>query len=193
MRCAASPRPPCAPPRLLRARYRRRTPICAAADAAASSPSPWWPLRRRRERTLPNGLRLEYVSAPDVAFLYDEVFVQRCYASHGLPRLGPGDLVVDVGANIGVFSLFAAAALAPGGTLLAAEPVQDTAAVLRRNLARNLGAGGGGVDVRVRCVGLSDAEHADAEIVFYPRAAGWSSLHRDDAEARARVAWRGCC
>ena len=65
----------------------------------------------------------------------------------------------------------------------------DTGRFLRRNVARHAGSGSGAVDVRVRNVGLTDAAGVSAcggetDIVFYPRAAGWSSMHRDDAEAR---------
>lgn len=40
-------------------------------------------------------------------FLYEEVYCQQQYLQHGV-GLKPGDTVVDVGANIGLFSLFAA-------------------------------------------------------------------------------------
>jgi 31-O-methyltransferase len=189
MRRAAAPSAPPQPSLPQRSRCRR--PRCCArarAAAAAAAAAAWLPaaLRRRRTRTLPNGLQLEYVSAPDVAFLYDEVFVQRCYAAHGLPPLRPGDTVLDVGANIGVFALYAAAAVAPGGVLLSAEPAPATCDVLRRNLARHVSAAD--VDVRVRCVALSDGAAQAAELVFYPRAAGWSSLYANDAEVAANVA-----
>jgi FkbM family methyltransferase len=194
--------PPHAAQLPLGTRRRRQPRGCAASSSSGAAsagaagrpaalpppPPPWW--RAPRTRTLPNGLRLEYVSAPDVAFFYEEVFVQRCYtpAEHGIPPLSPGDVVVDVGANIGVFSLYAAAAVAPGGTVLAVEPVPRTCEVLRRNVERNAAATAPGVDVRVRCLGLAAADDDDASIVFYPRAAGLSSLHVDDAEARPRAA-----
>jgi cyclopropane fatty-acyl-phospholipid synthase-like methyltransferase len=42
-----------------------------------------------------------------VQFLYDEQYRERCYLQHGV-CLGPGATVIDVGANIGMFSMFAA-------------------------------------------------------------------------------------
>lgn len=48
--------------------------------------------------------------------------------------LRPGDAVVDGGANWGYWSLAAARLAAPGGRVLAVEPVPATAAALRRNL-----------------------------------------------------------
>lgn len=56
---------------------------------------------------LPNGLEVHSVSKADVAFLYDEIWEQRAYLDHGI-SIGPGDTVLDVGANIGLFSIQAA-------------------------------------------------------------------------------------
>ncbi|SFG20623.1 methyltransferase, FkbM family [Novosphingobium sp. CF614] len=51
--------------------------------------------------------------------------------------LRPGDTVVDAGANIGAFSVFAARLIGPGGHLIAIEMMPRTAVRLRANLARN--------------------------------------------------------
>lgn len=83
-------------------------PASAAAAAAMAS-------RRRRRRTemrLPNGLAVRCVSRRDVLFLYKEVFERQAYLQHGA-SLEPGGTVLDVGANIGLFALFAAELLGP--------------------------------------------------------------------------------
>ena len=49
--------------------------------------------------TLPNGLSVQHVSTQDLRFLYEEVFVQKCYLQHGL-QLCPGDTVLDIGAHV---------------------------------------------------------------------------------------------
>jgi FkbM family methyltransferase len=51
--------------------------------------------------------------------------------------LRPGDVFVDGGANMGLFSLLGAAAVGPGGRVLACEPAPETMALLRANLAVN--------------------------------------------------------
>ncbi len=51
--------------------------------------------------------------------------------------LKPGDVFVDIGANVGYFSLLAATLVAPGGQVLAFEPKPDNCAFLRRSLAVN--------------------------------------------------------
>ena len=55
--------------------------------------------------TLPNGMRLLCGSPTEAHFIYDEIFVQRCYSRHGI-RVRAGDTVVDAGANVGLFTLF---------------------------------------------------------------------------------------
>ena len=49
---------------------------------------------------LANGWPVRAASLAEAVFLHEEIFVQQCYLQHGL-ALRPGDVVVDVGANIG--------------------------------------------------------------------------------------------
>lgn len=51
--------------------------------------------------------------------------------------LAPGDVAVDVGANIGVFSIAMALAVGPAGRVLAFEPQPPIHEILERNLARH--------------------------------------------------------
>jgi FkbM family methyltransferase len=51
--------------------------------------------------------------------------------------LRPGDTFVDVGANVGVFSLAAAAAVGPTGRVIACEPAAGTMQLLRHSVALN--------------------------------------------------------
>lgn len=54
-----------------------------------------------------------------------------------LDRLKPGDVVYDVGANIGWFSLLAARRVGPRGAVIAFEPSLANAFYVRRNAATN--------------------------------------------------------
>lgn len=49
----------------------------------------------------------------------------------------PGDQVMDVGANIGIHSLYLSRAVGPSGKVVAVEPDPDNLALLRRNLEIN--------------------------------------------------------
>lgn len=53
------------------------------------------------------------------------------------PLIAPGMTVVDVGANLGFFSLMIAPLLRPGGRIVALEPSRRTFAKLSRTIARN--------------------------------------------------------
>jgi FkbM family methyltransferase len=65
-----------------------------------------------------------------------EIFVERCYLRPDfyLPR--PQDVILDIGANIGTFSLHCQK-LAPGVRVFAAEPNPGTFAQLQANIERN--------------------------------------------------------
>jgi FkbM family methyltransferase len=72
-------------------------------------------------------------SAGEAHYLFHEVFTHDDYLV-GLPALRPDCVVVDAGANIGLFSLRIARAH-PGARLIAVEPAPETCALLRHNLA----------------------------------------------------------
>ena len=54
-----------------------------------------------------------------------------------LDRLAPGDVMVDAGANVGVYTLQAARAVGPAGKVYAFEPQADTFAMLSRSVGDN--------------------------------------------------------
>ena len=49
---------------------------------------------------LPNGWHVCHSSPAEAAFIYEEIFEERCYIQHGI-LVRDGDICVDVGANIG--------------------------------------------------------------------------------------------
>lgn len=51
--------------------------------------------------------------------------------------VGPGDVFVDAGANIGYFTVLAASLVGDTGRVLAVEMMPDTAALLRQHVAMN--------------------------------------------------------
>jgi FkbM family methyltransferase len=68
----------------------------------------------------------------------------------------PGDCVWDVGANVGLYALYAALRVGQGGTVIAFEPAADNHAALCRNVALNPGA----ASVQAFCAALSDETRA---------------------------------
>jgi FkbM family methyltransferase len=84
------------------------------------------------EYLLPNGMTVFQYNDNETRFLYEEIFGKREYAPPEL-RLAGDPVVVDVGANIGMFSLFALAEWHPS-RLLAIEPIPELQSALRLNL-----------------------------------------------------------
>lgn len=83
--------------------------------------------------TLPNGRTIHEINAYETRFLYNEIFVQNTYAQHGL-IIREGDVILDVGANIGMFALYALLGSNPA-RLYCFEPAPNCLAALRANLA----------------------------------------------------------
>lgn len=89
----------------------------------------------RSERLTLAGMRV-YVPGPlpiRLSVVLGNLRMQRMLDS----LVHPGDTVVDVGANIGYNTLYAARCVGPGGHVFAIEPAQDNLAVLYANLFAN--------------------------------------------------------
>src|SRR5262249_20570600 len=61
--------------------------------------------RRLRHCTLPTGMEIMCQSRAEVDYFYADIFEKQTYFRHGVV-LRDGDCVFDVGANIGLFTLF---------------------------------------------------------------------------------------
>jgi phthiocerol/phenolphthiocerol synthesis type-I polyketide synthase E len=124
---------------------------------------------------LPNGLSVLCQSKVELRHFYSDIFEHRVYAKNGI-TLAPGATVLDVGANIGMFSMFAQETF-HGVRVFAFEPAPPLFAILSENVARYGGS--------VRCFNLGMArEPGEAILTFYPNSSGMSSLYPDEAEER---------
>ncbi|GAA4874123.1 FkbM family methyltransferase [Saccharopolyspora cebuensis] len=114
----------------------------------------------------------------EAVLIYDEIFRRDTY----LGGLGPIDprVVVDAGANIGLFTLFVKQRF-PAASVLAVEPVPQNVAALRANLALH-----GVSGVTVHAGGLSDRE-GDARFFYFPAMPGNSTVHLDGKLADKRT------
>lgn len=131
--------------------------------------------RPRALHRLPNGLVLGQVSRSETELLFDEIFVRQCYLRHGV-TLQPDDTVVDVGANIGMFTLFVLVH-APRARVLAFEPAAAPRRLLRANLARH------GLTAQILDLALA-AHRGEASFTYYPQMSTMSGLHADPLEDR---------
>ncbi|HEU4558943.1 MAG TPA: non-ribosomal peptide synthase/polyketide synthase, partial [Longimicrobium sp.] len=149
------------------------------------APSVWKMLRARRlgllrpeTRELPDGSEVFHLNASETDFLYREIFEDRSYLRHGV-ELEDGDCVFDVGANIGLFSLFAGR-LRQGVRLYAFEPIPPVFEVLRENLSLY------DLDARGFDVGVGSREE-EVAFDFYPHASVLSGQHGSGEEQHAVV------
>jgi len=81
---------------------------------------------------LRNGVVLNAPAALDLNFLFQEIWLRGIYSPPGF-EIRPGDVVIDVGANVGVFAAFAATR-APGVKVYAYEPFPGNIEWLQRNM-----------------------------------------------------------
>ena len=99
-----------------------------------------YPIRRRvGERlcqlNLRNGLVLASPVDEPLLTHFQEVWVDRCYDFEGY-TIAPGHVIIDIGANVGVFSAWAAS-VSPEVRVLALEPSPQICTFLRRNVGVN--------------------------------------------------------
>lgn len=127
---------------------------------------------------LPNGLVVSHQNEAETRHFYDDIFEHRGYVRHGV-TLPPSATVVDVGGNIGLFTLFVGQE-SPGARVFTFEPAPPMLEHLRANVARH------GVNSRVFAMGLSDVD-GQAEFAFYPRSSGMSTLSPDLEEEKRNL------
>ncbi len=92
--------------------------------------------------------------------------------------LRPGDVFVDGGANVGLFSLVAATAVGPTGRVLACEPAPGTMALLKANAEENRFS-----TLELHEVALSDRP-GRARFTVFEAGSGFASFAPQDAAGR---------
>src|SRR5205814_993910 len=107
---------------------------------------------------LPDGSPVAHLNKNETDYIYNEIFVLQAYLRHGI-TINDGDVIVDAGANIGLFTVFASR-IAANLKVLAFEPNPATFACLSAN-ARAYGA-----EVTCFPFGLS-REDTSADLTFF--------------------------
>ena len=121
----------------------------------------------RPRHRLPNGMFIVQQNRTETDYLYEEIFNEQTYFRHGV-RLKPGACVFDVGANIGMFTLFVGQQV-PNARVYAFEPIKPIFDTLRIN------AGLYGSNVKLFPFGLSNQEKTDT-FAYYPQFSARSGL-----------------
>ncbi|BDA42418.1 probable sterol 3-beta-glucosyltransferase at C-terminar half [Coccomyxa sp. Obi] len=117
---------------------------------------------------MPNGWEVHASSPSEVEFLYREIFEEQSYLQYGI-TVQDGDIVVDVGANIGLFTL-QLLSRGPGkqpSHIWAIEPLKPTVCQLRSNIAVF------GAEKQVTVVPMALGRTATTkDFTYYPRMPG---------------------
>lgn len=110
------------------------------------------------KKKLPNGLEVYQNNEGETDFLYNEIFHKEMYFKHGI-TLADNSTVLDIGANIGMFTLFVNSK-SKNCNVYAFEPLPPTYDILKLNT-------GSLPNVTAINLGLSD-EIKEAQFAYFP-------------------------
>lgn len=113
-----------------------------------------------QETRLPNGMEIFCLQKREVQLMYDEV---QEYLKHGI-NLSANDVVFDVGANIGMFTLWLTSQYGGELDIYAFEPIPSIFNILSQNIGRHQLS-----NVRVFPFGLSDVSKV-LQFAYFPNA-----------------------
>ncbi|HEX5709505.1 MAG TPA: FkbM family methyltransferase, partial [Pyrinomonadaceae bacterium] len=139
-------------------------------------------LAGRQHSKLPNGMTVAGHGSLQTSGVYREIFEDKIYLKHGI-RIEDGACVFDVGANVGLFTLFVKQQ-SRRARVFAFEPLPPNFDALRTNVALY------GLDAELFECGLAK-ERGTATFTFYPHAAAMSGrvsgVEEDKAATKANV------
>ncbi len=119
---------------------------------------------------LPNEMTIVCRNRNETEFMYEEIFADKTYLNFGIDM--PEDACIfDVGANIGLFTLFASR-LAPRAQVYSFEPIAPVFEILRRNSEIH------GVNAKLFECGLSNVSE-QSTFTYYPNVSLMSGRFAD--------------
>jgi FkbH-like protein/FkbM family methyltransferase len=127
---------------------------------------------------LPNGLEVAHLNRHETEYVYKEIFEDQCYLRHGI-HLPDNATVIDIGANIGLFSLFVRAHC-PQASIYAFEPSPVAFQVLKANCEVY------GPHLHPFNVGISE-RRGSAPLTFYNKSSVFSGFHPSADEDRQAI------
>ena len=130
-------------------------------------------LGERDRCVLPNGMAIAQLNQYETDYVYKEIFEDRCYLRHGI-CLEDGCTVIDIGANIGLFSLFVMGQC-KNPTIYAYEPSPVVFDLLKANCAAY------GATATAFNLGVSDRSKT-ALFTFYENSSVFSGFYSNKVE-----------
>lgn len=128
---------------------------------------------------LQNGMTIFYLNKNERDFMYREIFQDRSYMKHGI-QLEEGGCIFDVGANIGMFSLFVNQ-ICKNAKIYTFEPIPPIFEVLTLNISMY------GENIKAFEYGIS-AQEGEMVFNYYPHATALSGPFTNLAEDTRTVA-----
>ena len=135
-------------------------------------------LSARPHSVLGNGLAVAHLNPHETDYQFQEIFLEGTYVRHGI-ELADGDCVFDVGANIGMATLFFHF-LRRDLRIYSFEPIPSLYDILRFNTELYA------IRARLFPLGLSDRSK-EVEISYYPGYSIMSGFYADAREERETV------
>jgi amino acid adenylation domain-containing protein/FkbM family methyltransferase len=127
---------------------------------------------------LPNGMVVVHQNLGETDFLYREIFEAEMHFRHGI-TLEDGECVFDVGANIGLFTLFVRQRC-PNAAVYAFEPIPPIFEKLSLNTTLH------GIDATLVACALGGGS-GNQEFVYFPQVGAMSGRFADGEEIRRRI------
>ena len=116
-------------------------------------------LVNRSQHKLPNGMVVAHINRGETDYMFKEIFEEQTYLQHGI-SLREDMCVFDVGANIGLFSLFLSQ-MCDRAQIYAFEPIPPIREILTLNLSLY------GINAKISECGLG-CKTGEAEFTYYP-------------------------
>ncbi len=135
-------------------------------------------LEPHSRRLLPNQIEIAHLNPYETDYVFKEIFVDRCYLKHDI-EINDGDTVIDIGANIGLFSLFVQQQ-ATDTVIYSFDPSPPIFELLKVNAQLY------GQNIHPFNYGISDSTK-EATFTFYEKSSVFSSFHADADEDETAV------
>ena len=134
--------------------------------------------QHERVATLPDGTNVRCPNPRELHFLYEEIYRESIYLRNGI-SLNEGDCVVDVGAHVGLFSLFLMQHYSDLD-LYAIEPVPAAFSMLLSNAEQHF--------PLARCIPAALAERdRRIQLAWYPQLSSCSTRYPDLNDLRSNL------
>ncbi|MFI2312254.1 FkbM family methyltransferase [Streptomyces anulatus] len=127
------------------------------------------------KRQLPNGMSVFSVNGNETDYLYREIFQDESYIQPRGMSLPENAIVLDIGANIGLFTLYTLEKW-PGAQVFSFEPAPEVFEVLRKNTGHLPG-------VRLYNVAVGDVDQT-RQLTYYPHHTMMSGFDADPVADR---------